>query len=165
MSFVTYRDAPVAPASMLVPTYKYWRIVYTAINDPQGLYVINAECNMREALGIDGPMAAAGTPSASSFFQTGYEANKALDGVTGTAWICGAGAWNGAWWKMTFTAPRTVRQLKLQSFNSAAGAGQMPKAFRLEASNDNVSWITKLTVASATAWGVNEIRVWDIPEI
>lgn len=63
-----------------------------------------------------------------------------------------------------FTAtPRNVAQVKLQAFNSAAGAAQMPSAFRPEWSDNGTEWITALTVTGQTAWTASQIRTFNVP--
>lgn len=140
----------------------HWRILVDDKNDPSfGQFVNLGEVNFRTTVGVDSVMN--GVLSASTTYDTGYEADKAVDGVNNTYWACAANQWSGAWWRMSTTTPRDVKELTLKApGNSSAIANQMPQSFRLQASEDGVVWVTKMTVVGETGWAQNEVRSWKV---
>lgn len=160
MPFQKYRDASVAPLSLVPTGYRRWRLWCLTTNDPPATnYATIAEINFRDVLGADGLMN--GVASANVAFSGAYQPGQAFDGLTSTAWItpAQAGGVAGSWIEMNFPTVRDIKELRLQAFNTTAGANQMIRTFRIEYF-DGLAWQIRYTQTTPmTAWALNENRV------
>jgi hypothetical protein len=154
----------VVPSSNLLP-HKYWRMVFYATHAPLDLYVALAEVQLRETAGTPAVMAPLGVATASSFYpdSVSWEAPKAVDGLANTEWISNQNMWYGGWWKFTFTTAQVVEQLMLQAYNTTPGAGQMPKTWMLQWSDDDIAWQDAMYTANVPAWAASELRLYTLP--
>lgn len=163
MPFQVYREAPVAPLSLLPSGYTRWRLWCLTTNDPPPTnYATIAEINFRTTPGADSLMNGIATSNVA--FSGAYQAPKAFDGLDSTAWITPAqsGGVAGSWCEMEFSTPREVNELRLQAFNSPAGAAQMVRTWRVEYF-DGLAWQTRYTLAApATAWAPSETRIFTL---
>lgn len=103
--------------------------------------------------GYGSDLAAAATATASAYSGGGFEAAKAIDGNTGTAWYAtGAAVDSGTveWLKLDFGTAKAIRQIQLQySTVSGLGAAQWPNAWSVEYSDDGSSWSAHATINPA----------------
>lgn len=160
MPFQKYREAPVAPLSLVPTGYRRWRLWCLTTNDPAPTnYGCIAEINFRTVPGSDSLMDGVATSNVA--FSGVYQAPKAFDGLDSTAWITPAqsGGIAGSWCEMNFAAPRDVNELRLQAFNTGAGAGQMISTFRIEY-YDGAAWQTRYTQPTPQTWTASQTRVY-----
>jgi len=161
MSFVRYKDFSVAPASLASNTgYRFWRLIVKGINDPQGLYALIAEINLRETASVDSPME--GIFTASTQYDGSFGPAAMADDEALTGWCTAAGEWNNAYWQVRLPERREVQEIALQAYNNGLGAGQMPKDFDIIASDNLADWFTILSVTNESNWAPGEIRTWSI---
>jgi hypothetical protein len=160
MGFIFYNEASVSPKGLIVTGFKRWRILTKASNDGSLFYICIGEINFRETLGVDSPMN--GTLKVDSIYGAGYEANKAIDNDPATAWITPAGnIASQHWFEMETPAVREVKQVKLQAYANAAGAGQMVKSFDVQFF-DGTTWITEASFTNQTGWAPSEVRTFNL---
>ena len=81
-----------------------------------------------------------GVASASSIYNSGYDAWKAFDNTT-SYWITASGVIVNAWVKYDFTVPVYIHTAELKN----ASADALCKDFMIECSTDNSTWVTALT--------------------
>ncbi|MNK33285.1 F5/8 type C domain protein [compost metagenome] len=143
--------------------YRYWRLFFTDYNDTvQHKYISISEINFRTTLGVNNPMV--GAKTASSFFTDtqAYVANNAADNDPNTVWITNAGQQVNSWWQITFDVAQEVKQVMLQAFPNAFGAGQMMKSGYLQRSTNGNTWVDVLPILNQTNWAPSEIRTFDV---
>lgn len=162
MPIQQYPDCNIAPGGVIATPHRYWRFLFQESNDPQ--YITFAEVKLRATPGVDAPMTGFTYTASSVFDGTGtYAAPKAADGDPNTAWVNAIGQIVNGWWKIDFGgSPRAVAQYTVQAFPSALGAGQAPKAWKLQWSDDDIGWTDANVVTGATGWTASQIRTYDV---
>ncbi|MCX6718223.1 MAG: discoidin domain-containing protein, partial [Candidatus Staskawiczbacteria bacterium] len=94
--------------------------------------------------------------SASSEWNSSYAAWKAFDNNSATGWL----TTTTGWLKIDLGTNRTIQVYKLQEVEDVT---RMAKDWTLDGSTNNIDWTTGLdTQTNAPAWGVNEIRTYNI---
>lgn len=58
---------------------------------------------------------------------------------------------------------REVKKVRLSTPNSSTGANDAIKNFRLQYSDDGISWTTALTVTGVANWSISEVRDYEVP--
>jgi len=104
------------------------------------------------------------TSASSSWNQTSYHPDKAVDNSSATGWLSAAvpSTSSPQWWKYDFGSgnAKTIKRVTFQQSNDNP-AYYMPKDFSIQASNDDTNWTTLLTPASQTGWTSQEKRTFD----
>jgi hypothetical protein len=150
--------------------HKFWRLYYEYMDTRATYGEAVAELEMRATAG--GPdQCNGGTPLARNWFQTNVPAN-AFDGNPNTWWIAsgeGQGT-NGSaasqysgWLGYEFASPVTVAEVAVTARNDNGGAPQAPKDFKIEYSDDGVTWRTSFVGSVDGAWGQGETKVFTGP--
>lgn len=155
--------------------HRYWRLMLrvTGGGANGGL----GELHMRTSLGGSN-VATGGTPSASSQFSAAYSAAKAFDGLTtdtgaGNGWAALAfagsdGLSSRPWIKYDFGAGNEKDIAEIVIFAPGASGlavNELPTAWSLQWSDDNVTWVTQRSYAfnsETAAWTFSTSRVYDV---
>ena len=114
--------------------HRYWRLWCYA---PTGYNAIG-EVEMRAAEG-GADQLSGGTPSASSVYQAGYEADHACDGDTGTTWISES-VITSSWWQYDFGAGNELEIVEIAMIPRVAVYTQNMGSFILKFSDDGIIW-------------------------
>lgn len=104
--------------------------------------------------GVGSNILTGGTPSADTVYGAGYEADKAVDGNTGTYWSSTVTAFPH-WWKYDLGAgvTKVVQKLRLYPYFSAQ---VWVKDFSVQGSNNDSTWDTLYTGQTANISGWQE---------
>ena len=88
-----------------------------------------------------------------SDFIAGYEATKACNGTIGTIaadnWYTSSIATSGMWLGYDLTTPTIVTRFNI-AMATNVGVANIPKSFRIQGSNDNVTYTTLSTITNTT---------------
>lgn len=128
--------------------------VYVSSNNGAS-YVSLTELEMINTVGIG--LTTGGTPSASSTFSAGWEADKAFDGNrnTATAWASASGG-PPQWLAYQFSTPRYPEEYRMTF--SRESAAEAPKSFTIQYSDDGSNWTDVWTMHNQTSWNSNQTR-------
>lgn len=132
--------------------YRYWRILVTLA---ESAYWGAAEVEFKEG----GVAQYGGTASADSSW-SGLSPAAAFNGsVTGAYW-----ASNGTMpsWLMYDYGAGALKNITMMTFTAQNYTTQGPKNFKVQCSNDGSTWIDRLTVTGAPAWGSYEARTYTL---
>lgn len=99
----------------------------------------------------------------SSYYNSGYSADKLIDNLGGNnKWTSGGGQQNNSWVSFTLSSSVSVKALTIQNYPSTSESSRQPMDFRFESSNDGVSWTEVKRFSGQTNWLENEIRYFDL---
>jgi hypothetical protein len=154
-----YGNSSTYTAPLVFPTYPAandtaypaYRINVSALNG--STYTSLAEFEMFNRLGTPITSVGNGTGSASTVYGTGYEADKAFDGIMTNQWASGSGL--PSWLGYQFTSPKSVFEYKL---TSSTTLNEAPKAFTIQTTSDGIAWDDRWCVYNQTGWVANETR-------
>lgn len=141
--------------------HRYWRYQVDAVNF--GAYTSCMELQLRTSIG-GSSVATGGTASASST-GFGWVPANAFDGSTGgNGWHSGNAGFPGTteWLQYDFGAGNDKDIVEFAVFNRPANVGQVPSEFRLQYSDDGVTFTTKFTVKNDFLWDLvnGGYRAW-----
>jgi hypothetical protein len=136
--------------------HRYWRLfITTSISnfDSQA-----AEIELREtASGSD--VTGSGTASANST-EGGWPASNAFDNNNSTAWNSAGFAGVPVWIAYDFGSGNDKDIVEFTLRVRSDYAGNAPKDFSLQYSDDGVTWYSKISPASQTGWSTGEVRTF-----
>ena len=103
------------------------------------------QVQLKQPAGYGSDVLTGGTPSASSFYSAGYEADKAVDDNESTRWDS-ANTPAPHWWKydLGVAVTKTIRKLRYKAEGEYA-----PNAFKLQGSNNDSDWTDILSTNGA----------------
>lgn len=156
-----FTSAPVGGA------HRYWRVFIVA-NDGEPNWTSVNRLEMYSSA-LDGPArvdrCVGGTPlfSTQGGFSGGEPATGAFDDTNAVIWVTAAPSSNrnNCWIGYDFGSPIEIDRFAIQARDTSVTMS--PKTFRLEYSDDNVSWTTLFQPADQTGWAVNEQRFFTAP--
>lgn len=156
-----FTSAPVGGA------HRYWRVFIIA-NDGEPNWTSVNRLEMYSSA-LDGPArvdrCVGGTPlfSTQGGFSGGEPATGAFDDTNAVIWVTAAPSSNrnNCWIGYDFGSPIEIDRFAIQARDTSITMS--PKTFRLEYSDDNVSWTTLFQPADQTGWAVNEQRFFTAP--
>lgn len=146
---MSVRDLIMAAAGS--PAYRYWRL-FVVNNAGATDYVAINEIELRETVG-SGDMTSPSTPVSTSTNFTGYPGSMTVsnDLSDGNLWISATGSLTNQWLTYIFAAPVVVREIAI--FPQRQAPSRSPGNFRLEGSNDGVSFAQVAAFSALTGWG------------
>lgn len=156
-----FASAPVGGA------HRYWR-VFVVANDGQIDWTSVNRLEMYSSA-LDGPArvdrCVGGTPifSTQGGFSGGEPATGAFDDTNAAIWVTAAPSSNrnNCWIGYDFGSPIEIDRFAIQARDTSVTMS--PKTFRLEYSDDNVTWTTLFQPADQTGWAINEQRLFTAP--
>ncbi len=160
-----YYAAGVVTANVSRGVHRYWRFLFNAAYYPNHCVVANV--TMRTALG-GANVATGGTASAYSVYQAGFEADKAFDGNSATAWHSFAGG-PGGHLTYDFGAgnEKDIIQVSVESRNEPSFANvQTPYSGLIQFSDNGTVWHTAFPFgfgAGENLFAAAETRVYTDP--
>jgi hypothetical protein len=100
--------------------------------------------------------------TASSFFNDTHRPYKAFNRQTdvNSKWLTVSGGAAGAWLKIELPAAAIANAFTVASPNEGY-TGRMPSSFKIQASNNDSSWVDLLSVSSLS-WSGNERKSWNV---
>lgn len=120
---------------MAAVAYKYYRLF--VLEGVASAYVTINEFALYETVNITSSNLAIGATATASSVYSSFVAKNAIDGKDATYWESGATV-GGDWLKVDLPVAKVVRSFNIKSIMAN---GEAPKSFRLEASNNNTSWV------------------------
>lgn len=156
-----FASAPVGGA------HRYWRVFVVANGGEINWTSVNRLEMYSSAL--DGPArvdrCVGGTPifSTQGGFSGGEPATGAFDDTNAAIWVTAAPSSNrnNCWIGYDFGSPIEIDRFAIQARGTSVTMS--PKTFRLEYSDDNVTWTTLFQPADQTGWAINEQRLFTAP--
>jgi hypothetical protein len=147
----------LVPIGAGLSPHRYWRFIFTEINDPNGFpdaYLIFRELELLEGT-TDWTTGLGGSASHSSNSLLQGFASALVDNTADTAGT----RWNGTYtWSMDLGAVRAIDGISV----TADAPTNAPKAWRVEASDDNSAWTEVKVFSAQTAWGTGERRAFSL---
>lgn len=139
--------------------HRYWRAYITAGNGATATSA--AEFGLRDTVG-GSSIATGGTPSASTEFNSSFDAAKAFDGNPSTLWSAASNSGFPAWLAYDFGTAVDIVEVSYTCRNDAV-ANQAWRNFSIQYSDDNSTWTTSWSVTNQTGWSLGETRVFTKP--
>ncbi|MBB6559582.1 hypothetical protein HNP48_002249 [Acidovorax soli] len=154
---------------MAIAPFSKYRLWITKTSSGGFGYTTINEFGLYEAADHSGPNLCTGAvATAHSFYSTGTEGPKAIDGNPSTFWESGSAA-EPKWLRVDLPAAKSVRCLYLASTQYT---GEIPRDFVLQGSNDGTAWsdIFKITdwvttTVAKTAYEQLNIRVGGVSKL
>jgi hypothetical protein len=142
------------PPSAVGADSRYWR-VYPLTSAGNTSYSI-AEMEFATASGGPNILTPTSTIAASTVFSTGMEANKAIDGLSGTFWAS-TNVSPPQWISVDFGAgvSCTIKQVTLKARADAPYFNQCPTTFYVQYSSDNINWSTFFQASASLVWAAS----------
>lgn len=168
--FAKYYEDNAAPAELRNPFYAaaiftappvvgsrlHWRVLIESSQNA-GDATASTEIEFRTTRGV-GQTASGGTASASSEFG-GQPVTNCFNGNFVLDWATAGGAVHPHWAAYQFATPVPCSQLAYSVGSSPALA---PKDFKVQYSDDGLSWTTALSVTNEPAWSASETRTYNV---
>lgn len=136
-----------------------WRIKFTA--SQEGNYVALAEIEFRASTG-GANQASGGAASSNGQYDVPYGPGNAFDGIATTLYVSNIGL--PKWVAYAFPSHVGVAEIAIRAVDSSYGVHtDDPKDFKLEWSDDGLTWTSVLSVTGQTGWGYGEWRAFSVP--
>ena len=138
---------------------QYWRLLFQRGSNNQGnissdFWYCMVGLEMRQTQG-GANAATGGTATASTNWDSNYDAPKALGTYASGRWW-GMGLSNGdVWWKYQFTGPVDIEEITLTGNVGNRPDMKTPQRLILQSSPDNATWTTKYAWVIKTPWVTN----------
>jgi hypothetical protein len=141
--------------------HTHWRIYVTAVDGGAAVSIDEIEMRANPA-GQD--LCVGGSPSHSSRYDGARDSGYAFDNIT----VGGANFWGSAgpppeWIAYAFLSPVAIDHIKIFARNDGNTYGQSPSAFKVQSSDDGVTWNDEWTVSGSTGWAAGEARSFARP--
>lgn len=142
---------------------RYWRVeILSTFKTGNG-----ADPSLSEIMfkyGTDAPnLAVGGSAAASSRYSSAYSADKAFDGDNNTFWAAAAGQDAYGWVSYIMADAVEVNHVSLRSRPDYWAADQSPKSFKVQSSDDGLTWKDEWDVTDEPPWAIGETRVYNRP--
>jgi len=121
-------------------------------------------CSMKKASDFTTSVVYNGTAGASSTYSSNYVAENAFKGSPadeGDRWASQASVPNKIWYN--FTSPVKVGAISFEPPYYSSYWDEVPKNFKLIASNDCTNWHVLRTVTNSGFTGYSQVKTWKIP--
>lgn len=150
--------ASVKRATVPVAGHRYWRLFITATRTVDDIFAAIAEIELRES--SSGPNVVAGLAGiTASTSYSGYGPERTVDGDISTVWSCANSTGSPQW--IDFDLGSNTADINFLRMTSGTGplqANRAPQSFKVQWSDDLVTWNDQITVTDTPAWGVSEAR-------
>lgn len=142
---------------------RFWRVLFTEAYPTSGFFFWISRLRLRDVVGgTDIAPVSGGVPTASTRHDSGFDADKAFDGLATTGWSPSSGAAPPQWLQYEFPSPVAILQLGIQAGDSTTRAKRGPKSFILQSSEDGTSWENILEITGEAMWAVSETRFYEV---
>ena len=139
----------------------FWRINILALHGSgTGADPSISEVTMREGASSDN-LAVGGVARASSSYGSSYAPDKAFDGLPSTFWA--SGSTRPAWLSYELTQAASINVVTIRSRPDSWAPTQSPKDFKIQSSEDGISWTDEWEVLDEPEWAVGETRTFNRP--
>jgi hypothetical protein len=161
--------------------------VFVTLNEFEYLYrqSLNLSLPSRDPNNLYGTKITGATATSSTYFGAGYEASKAIDGVSTTDWATTSADKNTGWIRLTWSSSKNINKIVLKDRANAidqvmsgtftfSDGSKLPasalsnggKGYSIEFPTKNATWaqfIINSTSATTYASGLSEFEVYNTP--